>query len=148
MINQFSDKAKVEFVEMFLEGRADVWFQSIKLVQENLSWLEFCEALAKRFGMKGGLDEQEEFNKLAQNGTVLEYVERFEELKSVVLSRNPHLDEIYFISSFISRLKGELKPMVRLMKPRTLLDAIEIAQYQEQIVEILVKKADSKKSHD
>ena len=58
MINQVSDKAKVEFVEMFLEGRADVWFQSIKLVQENLSWLEFCEALAKRFGMKGGLDEQ------------------------------------------------------------------------------------------
>ena len=132
---------------MFLEGKADVWFQSIKLVQENLSWLEFCEALAKRFGMKGGLDEQQEFNKLAQNGTVLEYVERFEELKSVVLSRNPHLDEIYFISSFISRLKGELKPMVRLMKPRTLLDAIEIAQYQEHTVEILVKKADSKESH-
>ena len=84
---------------------------------------------------------------MAQNGTVLEYVERFEELKSVVLSRNPHLDEIYFISSFISRLKGELKPMVRLMKPRTLLDAIEIAQYQEHTVEILVKKADSKESH-
>ena len=110
-----------------------------------MSWSEFCDALAKRFGKKGGLDEKEEFNKLTQNGTVLDYVERFEELKSVVVSRNSHLDEKYFISSFISGLKGELRPMVRLMKPGTLLDAIEIAQYQEQTVDILVKKSDTKK---
>lgn len=56
------------------------------------------------------------------------------------------MDEKYFISGFISGLKVELKPMVRLMKPETLLDAVEIAQYQEQTVEIMFKKHEVKKS--
>ena len=117
-----------------------------ELVQESVSWVQFCEFLTKLFGKKGGLDEQEEFNKLVQTSSVLEYVEKFEELKAVLLNRNPHLDEKYFISSFISGLKIELKPMVRLMKPMTLMDAVEIAQYQEQTVEIMCKKSEVKKS--
>nr|XP_017233536.1 PREDICTED: uncharacterized protein LOC108207610 [Daucus carota subsp. sativus] len=145
-INQVHDSLKVDYIEMFLEGRAEIWFQSFKLVQESVSWLQFCEALTKRFGKKGGLDEQEEFNKLVQTSSVIEYIEKFEELKAVLLSRNPHLDEKYFISSFISGLKMELKPMVRLMKPMTLMDAVEIAQYQEQTVEIMCKKSEVKKS--
>ncbi|XP_063942971.1 uncharacterized protein LOC108207610 [Daucus carota subsp. sativus] len=145
-INQVHDSLKVDYIEMFLEGRAEIWFQSLKLVQESVSWVQFCEALTKRFGKKGGLDEQEEFNKLVQTSSVIEYIEKFEELKAVLLSRNPHLDEKYFISSFISGLKMELKPMVRLMKPMTLMDAVEIAQYQEQTVEIMCKKSEVKKS--
>lgn len=131
---------------MFLDGKADIWFQSFKLVQECISWSEFCDVITKRFGKKGGLDEQEEFNKLAQTASVLDYVEKFKEMKYVLLCRNPHLDEKYFISSFVSGLKLELKPKVRLMKPSTLLDAIEIAQYQEQAVEIMMKKQEVKKS--
>lgn len=34
--------------------------------------------------------------------------------------------------------------MVRLMKPSTLLDAIEVAKYQEQTVEIMLKKNEVK----
>lgn len=45
---------------------------------------------------------------------------------------------------FYSGLKGELKPIVRLMKPQILLDAIEIADFQEQTLEIILKKNESK----
>lgn len=55
------------------------------------------------------------------------------------------MGEDYFVSSFISGLKSELKPMVRL-KPKSLLDAIEIAQFQEQTIEVLLKKHEFKKS--
>ena len=105
VVNQVSDSHKLYYVEMLLDGKADIWFQSFKLVKEKISWDDFCESLTKRFGKKGGLDEQEEFNKLVQGGSVLEYVEKFEELKSVLLCRNPQLDGKYFISSFISRLE-------------------------------------------
>ncbi|XP_017233152.1 uncharacterized protein LOC108207202 [Daucus carota subsp. sativus] len=145
VVNQVSDSHKLDYMEMFLDGKADIWFQSFKLVKEKISWDDFCESLTKRFGKKGGFDEHDEFNKLVQGGPVLEYVEKFEELKSVLLCRNPQLDEKYFISSFISRLKSELKPMVRLMKPANLLDSIEVAQLQEQTVELMVKMHEIKK---
>ena len=57
-----------------------------------------------------------------------------------MLARNPHLTEQYFVSSFISGLKEELKPMVRLMKPQNLLDVFEVAQLQEQSLNMLFKK--------
>lgn len=41
---------------MFLDGKADIWFQSFKLVQERIFWSEFCDAITKHFGKKGGLD--------------------------------------------------------------------------------------------
>ncbi|WOH05166.1 hypothetical protein DCAR_0624580 [Daucus carota subsp. sativus] len=144
LFHQVKDSFKCDLVEMYLDGKADTWFQSYKFVKETVSWKEFGEAIVKRFGKKGGVDEQEEFNKLVQEGSVMEYIDRFEELKAVLLCRNANLDESYFVSSFISGLKGELKPMVRLMKPTSLSDAIDIAQLQEQTVDLIVKKHGSK----
>ncbi|KAK1372370.1 hypothetical protein POM88_028563 [Heracleum sosnowskyi] len=146
LLYQVSDSLKVELVEMYLDGKVDVWYQSYKLLNGMVSWNEFCESLIKRFGRSGGLDVQEEFNKLYQSRSLMEYVERFEELKSLVLCKNVNLGERYFMSSFISGLRSELKPMVRMMKPTSLMDAIEVAQFQEQTIEILVKKHEGKKS--
>lgn len=40
---------------MLLEGKADVWFQSFKMVNDNISWVEFCDVISKRFGKKRGV---------------------------------------------------------------------------------------------
>lgn len=80
------------------------------------------------------MDEQEKFNKLVQIGSLSEYIDRFEELKSM-LYKNSYLDEDYFVSKFISGLKGDLQPMVRLMKLIILSDSIEVAQMQEETVD-------------
>lgn len=85
-------------------------------------------------------DEVEEFNKLQQVDSVEKYQEEFESLRSLLLAKNPSLSEQYFVSSFLSGLKEELKPMVRLMKPQTLLEAFEVAQLQEQSLEVLFRK--------
>lgn len=123
-------------------------YQSFKLVKGRVGWTEFVDAIMKRFGKNEGLDFQEEFNKLSQTGSLLDYIERFEELKSLIICKNTKLGEDYFIFSFISGLKAELKPMVRLMKPQILLDAMEIAQFQEQTIDVLVKKHDFKRSNN
>ena len=46
-----------------------------------------------------------------------------------MLVRDPHLSESYFVSSFISGIKEEIKPMVKMLKPKTLIEAFEIAEW-------------------
>lgn len=75
-------------------------------------------------------DVVEEFNKLQQEGTVEEYVEKFEELRVLMAAANPYLSESYYISSFISGLKKEIKPMLRILEPQTLYNAFEQARGQ------------------
>ena len=73
----------------------------------------------------------EEFNKLQQVGIVEAYQERFEELKTLMLIKNPNLSEEYYISSFTNGLKEEIKPMVKMLKPNTLSRVVEVAYLQE-----------------
>jgi len=82
----------------------------------------------------------EEFNKLTQEGGMEEYVERFEELKSLMHSLNPLLLESYYISSFISGLKEDIKPMLKILKPGTLMTSFDQAKWQEESNNILARK--------
>ncbi|XP_071926216.1 uncharacterized protein [Coffea arabica] len=122
---------KVEIIEMYLDEKADKWFRGIKLEKPGLSWTEFGDLLCKRFTDSICKDVVEEFNKLQQDGSVEEYQEKFEELKSLMLIKNRNLDENYFISSFISGLYEEIKPMIRMLKPDTLTETFELSQWQE-----------------
>lgn len=125
---------------MHLEGKAEIWFQSTKLAKGKVEWEEFSVEVTRRFNEIGFKDEVEEFNKLQQEGSVRSYQEKLEELRSLMLIRNPRLTESYFVSSFISGVKEEIKPMLRLLKPATLLEAFEIAVVQEQSLEVMSKK--------
>jgi len=72
-------------------------------------------------------DVVEEFNKLKQEGAVEDYLIRFEELKSLLTLSYPTLDEPYFVSSFISSLKDELRPTVKMMQPAAIKHVAEKA---------------------
>jgi hypothetical protein len=54
-----------------------------------------------------------------------DYVEKFEELKSLMSALNPSLPESYYIFSFISGLKDDIKPMLKILKPLNVLMAFE-----------------------
>ena len=102
----------------------------------SLSWKEFEELLCKRFCNKICRDIVEEFNKIQQIGSVEDYQEKFQELKPLMLMKNPQLDEGYFVSSFISGFKEEIKPMIRMLKPTELSAAYEMAQLQEYSLQL------------
>ena len=53
-------------------------------------------------------DVIEEFSKLKQEGTVMEYQPKFEKLRSMVCTIQPGLTEQYMVSGFVSGLKEEL----------------------------------------
>ncbi|XP_027160631.1 uncharacterized protein LOC113761725 [Coffea eugenioides] len=134
LVHQLPEDQKLEVVEMYLVGKAEIWFQGIKRSKGRTSWEGFCQLVNRRFGDRERRDEVEEFNKLHQTTSVKDYQEKFEELSSLMLIRDPHLSESYFVSSFISGIKEEIKPMVKMLKPATLLEAFEIAEWQEQLL--------------
>ena len=86
------------------------------------------------------MDPVEEFNKLQLSTTVLAYQEKFEELRSEVMIRVPHLSESYFVSSFLSGLSEEFRSLVRTHKPKTLTQAFELARLQENALESILKR--------
>lgn len=63
----------------------------------------------------------EEFNKMKQAKVVRKYVERFEDINSLMNTFNPSLLYLYYVSSFISMLKDDIKPMLNILKPTTLI---------------------------
>jgi hypothetical protein len=80
------------------------------------------------------------FNKLTQEGGIEEYVERFEELKSLMHSLNSLLPESYYISSFISGLKEDIKPMSKILKSVKLMTTFDQAKWQKESNSVLAKK--------
>jgi len=50
-----------------------------------------------------------------------EYIEKFEELKFLMKVKNPILPESNYFFNFISGLKKDVKPMLKILKPITLM---------------------------
>ena len=82
-----------------------------------MRWIDFAEEFCIRFGERNMVDIVEEFNKLKQEGSVTDYQERFEELGVLMWNMQPTLTDKYFVPSFISGLKDELRSMVKMMMP-------------------------------
>ena len=68
LVFQVPKLLKADSIEVFLEGRAKVWYPGVKFSIGKIYWLDFCDPFTKRFGDKGRRDEMEEFNKLQQLG--------------------------------------------------------------------------------
>ena len=74
----------------------------------------------------------EEFNKLTQEKKLKEFVERFEELKSLMSILNPSLPKSYYVSSFISGLKNDNRPILKILRLTTIIYAFDQARWQEE----------------
>ena len=131
------DHQKVDLASLYLKGLAEQWFGSYIWGRRDVSWEEFIVDLCARFRDDLGGKVVEDFNRLQQTGTVDEYLTKFEELKSLLLVRNPNMPESYLLESFIGGLKRAIKALVRAFKPLTLDLAIEQARCQEEHVQAL-----------
>ncbi|KAL4278717.1 hypothetical protein GQ457_03G025020 [Hibiscus cannabinus] len=132
--------SKVEIASMYLVGRAETWFDGYIMQKNHLTWQEFVSDICHRFTDKLHADVIEEFNKLHQTSSVEDYQERFEALQPFMLQLNAQLGEAYFVSSFISGLKDDIRHKVRVHAPQTLADACRKTKLYELAMEIEVKK--------
>lgn len=90
-----------------------------------------------------GRDIIAEFHNLKQTGTVTEYQEKFVELRDFLMTVNYGLTEDYFISSFLSGLKEEIRCSIRKPKPETLIHAFNLARIQELTIEVMKENSNS-----
>ena len=63
-----------------------------------------------------------------QKGNVYEYVVKLEELKYLMHALNSSLPEFYYISSFVSGLKEDIKLMLKILKPMALMTTFKQAK--------------------
>ncbi|KAH0644546.1 hypothetical protein KY284_032430 [Solanum tuberosum] len=133
------EQEKLSYAFVNLEERVDIWFDSYLVNHRGrLTWQRFCNELCRRFGNIRPQDIIDSFNKLIQMETVDQYQDKFEELTSYMTIINPLLNETHLVASFISGLKPELKPLVKLANLTALLDAYEIAKLYEESLHALI----------
>lgn len=62
---------------------------------------------------------------------MVDYEEKFEKLRFMILHKNKGFTEEYFVSNYLSGLKDHIKTSVRMFRPRTLTDAVFLAKQEE-----------------
>lgn len=125
------DHRKIKLAAIHLEGKASVWYRSYQNTKPVVNWKCFLQDVLNRFENPDQRDIQDLFNKLKQFSSVSEYEDQFEELRALLVAKNKSFPEDYYISSFFSGLKDNIKATVRMFRPQTLADAIFLAKQEE-----------------
>ncbi|KAG8375100.1 hypothetical protein BUALT_Bualt10G0065200 [Buddleja alternifolia] len=89
----------------------------------------------------GCLEVTGSFNKLNQTGTVSDYLEKFEELKSHMLIFNKDCPEEYFSTSFVSGLRDDIRGAIMSMKLKDFHQTVTLAKKQEGTVDAIIRRA-------
>ncbi|XP_026442759.1 uncharacterized protein LOC113342415 [Papaver somniferum] len=131
-LHNIDESRRVDIAAIYLDGKADKWFLNFQVGQTRITWFEFAHGICIRF--ENPMEENfiGSFNKLVQINFVEEYFEEFESLKALMLANNPSLTKHYFIMSFISGLKEELRNSVAMFYPKSLATTFSLARMEEQ----------------
>lgn len=130
---QVDEHLWLSIAEMYLEGPADLWYQSIQNELQNTTWTTFCQLLHDHFDRdQHELLLRKLFN-VHQTSTVPAYVTKFCELKDQLTAYSQHSDPMYFTMCFIDGLKPEIKAIVLVQRPKTLDSACSLALLQVEV---------------
>lgn len=99
------DEDRVKIAVLYVNGKAEYLWRGTGYNAQFLPWNQFCRMVSDRFNIHSEYEIVGQFHNLNQVGSVLDYVDRFEEMVSMVKRSNPSLSDQYYISSFISVLK-------------------------------------------
>ncbi|XP_019166953.1 PREDICTED: uncharacterized protein LOC109162723 [Ipomoea nil] len=115
-----------------LTGRVWLWYEGyLTGIEGPFMWSHFAEAVCRRFGEDSGA-VMEDFTILRHTGGVLDFTDKFEELRSQLVQKHPTLTDLYFLEAYIARLKPKLRCFVKTIQPKTLADAMWFAKQFEK----------------
>jgi hypothetical protein len=60
------ESAKFDYAQIYVTGRADTWLRNLGVLDENLSWDQFCDMVVQRFNSGSSYEAVEEFNSVKQ----------------------------------------------------------------------------------
>jgi hypothetical protein len=138
------EDAKFDYAQMYITGKADTWLRNSGVLEENLSWNQFCDALLTRFSTNSSYDVVDEFNSIKQgSSTVSEYTDRFEEKMADYRKENPEVKDHYYIKCYVNGLHEEIRHHLKSFEPKTLYQAVEHARNMEKSVNAALYTADA-----
>ncbi|XP_027905741.1 uncharacterized protein LOC114165287, partial [Vigna unguiculata] len=122
----------MQAVMVALEGKALNWFQWWETCHQNPSWEEFKVAVVRRFQPTMLQNPFEILIGLSQNGTVDEYIQKFEMYAGFLKG----IEQEYLVGIFLNGLKDDIKAEVKLYDPATLADLMLKAQMVEEKIRV------------
>jgi hypothetical protein len=124
---QIPEEQKVSLAAVHLESEANQWWQWVqklyKEVQVPITWDAFERELLIRFGPTEVKDYDEALSRIQQEGTLQDYQQEFEHLANRVVG----WPQKALVGTFLGGLQQDIVYAVRMFKPKTLRDAIELA---------------------
>ena len=126
---------KVDLASLHMTDKAEMWISNYLSVKKNVEWSEFVIDLSARFKDESGLNVVEQFNKLQQTGTIEDFIDEFDNVRSLMEQNHHILPDSYFLDSFIGGLKPTVKPFVKAFKPVSVAEAIRYARLQEESIQ-------------
>ncbi|XP_062187935.1 uncharacterized protein LOC133891241 [Phragmites australis] len=124
----------VRLATMHLDGTAAFWFQSVDIQVAGLNWKDFCHAVCIRFERDHYNQLIRQFFHIKQLGSVVEYIEKFDELVHQLLAHDASLSTAVITNRFIDGLKEEVRAVVLIQRPHDLDTASSVALLQEEIL--------------
>ncbi|KAL4384325.1 hypothetical protein GQ457_15G019630 [Hibiscus cannabinus] len=121
--------ARVRVVMLHLEGKSLQWHQFLAKSYGNLNqmgWSEYLKQMRERFAPGGFEDPFSDLVALRQ----MEYVEKYYE-DFIQLLNQVQLPDEYVLSMFKNHLRREISPYVKLLQPKSLIEAFHLAKHVE-----------------
>jgi hypothetical protein len=112
----------VPLTTLHCSGVAQTWWRSLRTPASYVHWAQFCTLVSNRFSAHSAHSSMEHFHHLKQIASVSEYIQKFEELMTLMQMDYPTLNELYYVSSFIVGLKEGIKHYLIPYNPQTLCD--------------------------
>ncbi|KAL2930706.1 Transcription factor bHLH25 [Bienertia sinuspersici] len=132
LLCKIPEDRKVDLASLHMIGKAESWVSSYLAVRASVNWQDFILDLTVRFQDHASENMVEQFNKIQQNGSLDDYVDEFEHLRSLLMQNSYILPESFVLETSIGGLKPSIKFFVKAFKPFSISAAIEVARLQEQ----------------
>lgn len=140
--NVLQDAAQVRYAAALLRDAAADWWRGLNLTaardnpqnpQPVSSWADFKQKLQKHFQPIHEEDfARQQIRTLKQSGNIRDYVVKFQSL----ILQIPTMDERSRVDAFTAGLQVDARRWVKLQDPRTLEDALSIAErYQTMLMQ-------------
>ncbi|XP_017227846.1 uncharacterized protein LOC108203433 [Daucus carota subsp. sativus] len=132
LLCKIPEEQKVDLASLHMLEKAEVWVSNYLSIKKNVDWTEFVMDLSARFKDDSSLNVVEHFNKFQQTGSIEDYIDEFDNSRSLMEQNHHVLPDLYLLESFIGGLKPAVKPFVKAFKPISVTEAINYARLQEE----------------
>lgn len=116
-------------------GNAAFWLQSVRNQLGGITWVGLCDLVCSRFSKDRQQALIRQWFHIRQDGSVAEYVEKFDSLMHQLLAYDNSLLPVYFVTKFVEGLRSDIRVVVLVQRPQDMDSACAVALLQEEALE-------------